>query len=962
MVSVRQPLVKSFGHIFKHKVARLLMQAYVIYLVISIAVVTPLLNWAGAAIYQQQTGRALSYSLISFNPFTLAVTLHHPKDRNPDNSLFWAAQKIQVNPSLLQTLVRFAPTLDALALNQVQVAVSKSSNDQWNFADILQHQANQPQVETETTAPTEIPPLVINQIALSIQSLQFTDASHEDTFHTSVDDLEFVLQDFSTIKDVGQPYYLRARSSGGELIWQGNVSVKRGSSEGELSLKNISLQPAWQYFKPYLHFALRDGAADFSGHYAVNWQSDLSWSLSDSRLAFNRLDLRSRAGDKKSRLAFSRLSLDNLRVSSQTELVEIDQISLDGLAIASWSEADQIGLVQMLTPELPESPSANDAESQGENNEQSAWGAYIKAVNVKGIVDWQVAELNQHAFKITPLELNLTDIHTAGETAAQLNLTATIDAQTQLQVNGDINPLSLDGNLATQITQLPLSLINPLLQPYLNAEILAGNLDVQTQLALREAAPITLTSNGKVTQFRLRPLASPDELISWEALAWQDTHVDLEQQQLTLPLLALTGFDSRFIITKEGTTNLQSLFPVVEINPSEQTPNAVATPAKPWQFTLQKLSFNNASFRFHDESLTPDFTAAVQHFSGELIGLTSDTKKLASFNFKGDVDGYAPVTLNGKAQPFLEQPKLDATLNFENMDLGGFSTYSSTYAGWRIDRGLLTANLHYRLADGRIVGDNHIVMDQLQLGERVRSASAMDIPLRLALALLTDENGVATLDVGISGRPDDPSFDISKVIWSAVRNTLMKIVTAPFSLLANLVGADEDLGEIKFNSGSTQLLSKATRKLTLLEEALNKRPQLRLDARGQYDVVTDTRGLRAAQAKPLLLAEGLTNDDIKKKTPAWQKVVTAQYRRLDVAHDKNLSVDEQYAAWLNTFPVTDEDLRRLAVERSVVVKQFLVEHLQVSNDRVLVNAEIDCSKEKACSSRTVVFDLSETVQ
>ncbi|MBN3586009.1 DUF748 domain-containing protein, partial [Algoriphagus aestuarii] len=93
------------------------------------------------------------------------------------------------------------------------------------------------------------------------------------------------------------------------------------------------------------------------------------------------------------------------------------------------------------------------------------------------------------------------------------------------------------------------------------------------------------------------------------------------------------------------------------------------------------------------------------HFSGELTGLSSDVKTSASFNFKGDVDGYAPVTLSGTTQPFLDDPKLDATLNFENMDLGGFSTYSSTYAGWRIDRGLLTANLHYRLAEGRILGD-----------------------------------------------------------------------------------------------------------------------------------------------------------------------------------------------------------------------------------------------------------------
>src|SRR5690606_41601829 len=114
------------------------------------------------------------------------------------------------------------------------------------------------------------------------------------------------------------------------------------------------------------------------------------------------------------------------------------------------------------------------------------------------------------------------------------------------------------------------------------------------------------------------------------------------------------------------------------------------------------------------------------------------------------------------------------------------------------------------------------------------------------------------LDVGVSGRLDEPSFDISKVIWAAVRNTLVKIVTAPFNLLASLVGSQEDLGEIKFNSGSTQLLSNATRQLTLLEEALSKRPQLRLEARGQYDVVTDTRGLQAAQAQLIMMEDGDT--------------------------------------------------------------------------------------------------------
>lgn len=949
-MSVRQTLAGILGH----KVTRRLWQAYVVYLAVSIVVLIPLLNWAGAAVYQQQTGRTLHYSLISFNPFTLAVTVHRPSDRNADGSVFWAAQKIQVNPSLLQTLFRFAPTLDAAVLNQVQVSVKKIAADEWNFDDILQHQANLPQPEATSEPAGEIPPLVINQITLNILSLAFTDASREEAFHTSVDDVEFVLENFSTIKEAGQPYQLRARSSGGELFWQGDVSVKRSTSEGELRLTDISLQPAWQYLKPYLNFALQDGSLNLAGSYTVDWSSELAWAITDGRLEIDALDLQGKAKEKASRLGFSQLVIDNLRAGSETELLEIEQVTLDDLLIASWSEADYVDLQQMLTPEFPDVP-AEDNNS----DDSGSWAAFIEQVQIRGAVNWHAAELD-HQFELTPVQLTINGIDTRGEASAQLQFTASLDQQTQIDVTGELNPVLLDGSINTRITDLPVSLVNPVMQPYLNADILAGHLSLETRITLREAMPVMLVSAGTLAQFRLRPDESPDDLVSWEQLAWQDARVDLEQQRLELPLVTLDGFDSRFIITRAGTTNLQQLFPETGGDTTESAARESASPA--WQFALQKFALNNASFRFHDESLTPDFTAAIQHFSGELTGLSSDVKTSASFNFKGDVDGYAPVTLSGTTQPFLDDPKLDATLNFENMDLGGFSTYSSTYAGWRIDRGLLTANLHYRLAEGRILGDNHIVMDQLQLGERVRSARAMDIPLRLALALLTDEHGVATLDVGVSGRLDDPSFDISKVIWAAVRNTLVKIVTAPFNLLASLVGSQEDLGEIKFNSGSTQLLSNATRKLTLLEEALSKRPQLRLEARGQYDVVTDTRGLQAAQAKPILLAAGLTNDDIKQKTPAWQKVVVAQYRRLGLSDGKELSVDEQYAAWLNSFPVADEDLRRLAVERSVIVKQFLVEHLHVSNDRILVNADIDCAREKACSSRTVIFDLSEPVQ
>ena len=571
----------------------------------------------------------------------------------------------------------------------------------------------------------------------------------------------------------------------------------------------------------------------------------------------------------------------------------------------------------------------------------------------------------------------MRDLYTAEDIPAVITLAATIDQQTQVSVEGSFIVTQLAGDISAGLQAVPLALTNPLLTPYLNAEIVSGSVDIFADVSIRDALPTAVITRGQVDYFVLRPFSTPQELVKWKQLSWQDTQVDLSQQRLTIPLMQLQQFDSQFIITKDGKTNLHELFiesssgnsanaPDTAFNAPEGSASATESQeatTEPWQFVLEKFQLKDASFRFHDESLVPDFTAAIQRFSGNLTNLSSNTKQLASFDFKGDVDGYAPVTLQGKAQPFLADPKLNAALNFQNIDMGGLSSYSGTYAGWRIARGLLTANLDYSLADGHIVGDNHIVLDQLQFGERVRSNKALDLPLRLALALLTDKNGVATLDVGISGQVDDPGFDISKVIWSAVRNTLVKIATAPFSWLANLVKTDEDLGQIAFNSGSTQLLSKATQKLNLLKEALDQRPNLRLEVRGQYDQKSDTRGLQAAAIKQRLQEYDVTGTDIKEKTAAWQKAVRSEYKKLEYPKaSQEPSADEEYELLLDSVAVADTDLNALAVERSILVKQFLVQNLQVDNDRVLINSEIDCSKNDSCNSRIVRFDLSDLTQ
>jgi hypothetical protein len=927
------------------------------YLALCILVVVPLLNWGLGAIYQQQTGRSLESGFTTFNPFTFAITANDIADHNADGSLLWSVKQVHVNVSPLQSLFQLAPVLDEVNVDGLQLHPHLLADGRWNFADIIQHQstlaADTPAPKQQPNNSGELPALIINNIRVTIAALQFTDSSQKPAFSTRLDNILFELQDFSTLADAGQGYSLSATApDAGELLWKGTLSVKAGQSQGELAIKNINLLPVWQYLKSSLNFTLQSALLNANGHYDAQWKDAFTWSVTKTQVALGKGKLRSGKADaRNAEITLGGLTLNGLSASSKTQLVDIAEIKASGLQLASWSNGSESGLLRAFTV------NSDDADT----NPGKPWNLLIRSFTLdKAAIDWRLAELNDRVLNLDQLNVTATDIDTSGKRTMAIKLDSRIDKDTQITATGGFNLTSLDGDFSSRLQNLPLVIAQPFLSPHVRADIADGRLNSDAELQVRNAELTQVKTSGSMTDVKLR--SDTQELVKWTSMKWSDTQIDLAAQKIDVPLLEVSGFDSRLVLHKDGTTNLGSLFPPAVATPdaAKLTPQTEAD--KPWDFTLHKLALEKSSFRFNDQSLTPNFTAAVQNFTGTLTELSSDSSKPANFKFHGDVDGYAPVNLQGHTQPFLKQPQLDARLDFENLDLGGLSGYSSTYAGWRIERGLLTANLHYRLNDGRILGDNHIEMDQLKLGERVASATAADVPLRLALALITDENGLATLDIGVSGNTNEPSFDLGKVIRQAVRNTFVKIVKSPFTLLAKLVGSKEDLGLLPFNSGSSQLLTTATRKLNSLQQALQKRPELRIELRGHYDQNTDTRGLRAAQIKQQLLERGLSSADIKAKNERWQKAVVAEYRALKLAGDKDLSPEQMHEQWLQTIPVTTEALVQLAAQRSINAKQFLVQQLKVENNRVLINSNLDCTVAEMCSRRIVRLDLSDLNQ
>lgn len=601
--------------------------------------------------------------------------------------------------------------------------------------------------------------------------------------------------------------------------------------------------------------------------------------------------------------------------------------------------------------------------------------AIKKITLVDSGINSNLIALNNMSLAVAPLTITLTNIDFRKSQAANLTLNATLNQSVPVTVSGTLDFLTLSGELDIHAHSIPLLWFNSAIKPYVALEVLDGSIESRNHISLKNGVLQQLMATGKLTNLKLRPTSLDQDALKWKSLEWEKLDVLFKEKRIHLPLLTLDELDGQFIIAKDRTTNVQAMIiksppvattsdqalakPTPAVAQPEPAPaNNSKTDHQPWQFTLDRLVVNNAAIGFYDQSLVPSFTVIVQQFSGDISNISTDPEQTAQFQLAGNVDGYAPVNLDGKAKLFLARPQLEARFSFKQLDMGALSPYSAEYAGWRIKKGLLTVNLDYHYEQGKIVGKNHVVMDHLEFGEKVRSLRMIDIPLRLALSLLTDERGIAVLDAEIAGDPSDPSFNIRETLWRALRNTLKKIATAPFRLLSNLVNTQEDLGRIEFTPGESQLTEQAINKIKLLREALAKRPAMRMNIAGHYDQKADLLALQQEQVNSILQKNGLPLEAIKAKNMLWANAVGAVYQAKGLTQ---LEVPaEQKNQQLAALEVVDpERFNRLAHERAQAVKQYFVIQLGAPSENLFLDSETRCEKAGGCNGSEVVFTLED---
>ena len=260
------------------------------------------------------------------------------------------------------------------------------------------------------------------------------------------------------------------------------------------------------------------------------------------------------------------------------------------------------------------------------------------------------------------------------------------------------------------------------------------------------------------------------------------------------------------------------------------------------------------------------------------------------------------------------------------------------------------------MQEGKLEAQNHVIIDQLTLGEKVESPTATRLPVRLGIALLKDKNGVIDVDVPLTGSLDDPQFRVWPLIWKMVGNLFTKAVTSPFRFLAGKGGSDRDLSYVAFDPGSAALTDDARARLDQLAAALADRPGVSLDVTGSVDPEGDRDGLKRAALEQKVKAQQMKALARKGTAPAaldlatwtpeeYPALLKAAYRaesfpkpRTALGIARDLPVEEMETLILANVPAGEDELRLLGKRRAQAAQDYLTATRGIAAERVFLVA------------------------
>ena len=952
------------------------------------------------------TKRPASIKNISLNPYTLAISLEglDIKEKDREKS-FVAFDKFFVNMQW-SSLFQLSPVSSEMRLENPQIRISRVSGSEFNFSDLLASEGDkegdkQVPEKREVQEPLRFS---FSNIAVSNGTIIFHDAPMDKTHRFAHISFELPrVSNFEAKRDTYSEPLLSSDFNGTELKIDADTKPFADTLNTviDISLSNINLPRYFDYVPVPLGFAIAKGMLDIKSSIMFEKGTQGENQLGISGTAdFSNLKL---VDTNSSELLF--IPALHLKMAPSQPLqknVRIESLVLTEPELTLVRQENGRFNLSKLGP-ATDNTNKNKQEEQYEQKNGSSSG---DSDFIFQLSDFQldsgkvmfrdfaaptVAKSPQGKpvqMQLAPVNLEVSNFSNQPENKADLDLSAGLNPNATLSAAGNfkISPLTADLDISLEDLKLnkaqsycPQQLQLVLSEGVLN---LSGDLGIQANTANKTS--VKFNGNTAISDMKVVEANTSRELTTCRSFDLKGIDFSWNPTRLNLDQVSIRGLGQNVVVEKDGELNLNQVYkkdPTKEEG-KEEAKRAGEREGAPFPMSVEKVSLSDINLAFADYSISPNYTSRLTLKQGQIKGLSTKNFQGADISMQGVVNKHAPFNISGRINPLLKDIMLDLHFDLQNLELSPLTSYSGKYIGRAIEKGKLNLDLDYVVKQKKLKAENKLLLNQFNLGRNIKSDSATNMPVGLAVALLKDRNGKINLDLPLSGRLDDPQFSLTGIVFKTFKNIVVKAATSPFSLVSSIVSGGEELRYVEFQPGKSKLTDTAEKKLESMQKLLYKRPQLNLELAGFVDKEKDRQAMIDKALKRRIRAAKWSDksrnedekatriEDIKISEEKYPEYLQQVYKDLVLSgketpddvkplSNRTLTVEKMREKIKQRMSIGTQRLRLLVQERINAVKDFILRDENISGKRLFINETefLSPQEPKGFSSSRVEIDL-----
>lgn len=493
---------------------------------------------------------------------------------------------------------------------------------------------------------------------------------------------------------------------------------------------------------------------------------------------------------------------------------------------------------------------ARMTSSKGES--QTPW--IIDLNNIKllnGVILYRDVEVGSK-FSLNNVTISVPRVYFAGEkTDAGIHL--------DFEKGGSLDAALAYGvetgeyNLKLNLKKFEAQQILPYLQQYMNISKTNGSLNLALNISGQINHLLDATINGYAGYYNGQVLDNNGhEVFAVDSIRTKVATLNVQEKNALLESLEVYGPRASYTINKDKTTNFTGLFKTEEEveEEKEQVPETpekdydeeflkeiglvkdsslVARQAarKDFYFHIDNLDIQRGDVTYTDHTLPKTFT---YHLS-EISTVCQDF----ALNKMNRIKGAAVLGQSGKVSldwvtDFKSMRNMDLVLILNNINLKDFTPYSHYYVGNDIESGILRLLSHNTVTDNKLKGENRLEIYKPKVSKRINKNPVYKLPVRLGVYVLTDRKDNMKASLPVSGDLDNPKFSYIKLLFRALGNLLIKVSTAPFTAIGDLISPDtESYDSIDLDSRTPDFSPEQYARLEKLAEWMKEKKELKFE-------------------------------------------------------------------------------------------------------------------------------------